>query len=79
MLALTVQVGQAVQIGNGPDNGCIVKVKEKSGRRVQLVFITSLTPILLLADGLIPARFTTGVTGEPRRVPRDMAPVRAVA
>ncbi len=79
MLALTVQVGQAVQIGDDPERGCVVKVKEKSGRRVQLVFMTQLAPIRLLADGLIPVRFTTGVTGEPRRVPRDLMPARAVA
>lgn len=64
MLALTVRCGQAVQIGEA----AVVKVEHKSGRQVKLVFHTALAPIRLLADGLIPARFTFGLSGEPRRV-----------
>lgn len=70
MLSLTVRTGQVVQIG---DIGCI-KVAEKSGRQVKLIFAMNVKPILILADGLIPARFTLGITGEPRRAPaREVA------
>lgn len=63
MLTLSVKVGQAVQIGDV----AVVKVGEKSGRMVKLSFFTPVSPIRLLADGLIPSRFTTGITGELRR------------
>lgn len=64
MLSLTVRVGQAVQIGEV----AVVKVCEKSGRCVRLAFATEVAPIRLLADGIIPPRFTTGITGQPRRI-----------
>ena len=63
MLTLDVKIGQAVQIGDV----CVVKVRDKRGSRVKLVFFTAIAPIRLLADGLIPARFTTGISGEYRR------------
>lgn len=64
MLTLSVRVGQAVQIG---EHG-VVKVEDKTGRRVRLVFAGDFSPIRLIADGIIPARFTLGITGEPRRI-----------
>lgn len=63
MLALSVRVGQAVSIGET----AAIKVKEKSGRMVKLIFFTK-EPVELIPDGLIPARFTHGITGERRRV-----------
>ncbi|MRX32814.1 hypothetical protein [Aminobacter sp. MDW-2] len=69
MFSKTIRVGEAVEIG---DVACI-RVDEKSGRNVRLSFFTDL-PIRHMADGLIPARYTHGITGEARRVPVD--PVR---
>lgn len=69
MLTLSVRVGQAVQVGDDPENGVVVKVEEKSGRMVRLAFATAMKPIRLIATGIIPPRFTYGITGEPRRVP----------
>lgn len=63
MLALSVRIGQAVSIGET----AAIKVKDKSGRMVKLVFFTN-ERVELIPDGLIPARFTHGITGEPRRV-----------
>lgn len=64
MLTLSVCVGQAVQIG---EHG-VVKVADKTGRRVRLIFAGDFSPIRLIADGIIPHRFTLGITGEPRRI-----------
>lgn len=64
MQVFSVKIGQAIQIGEA----AVVKVEDKSGRMVRLIVASTLAPIRLLADGLIPARFTVGVTGEPRRV-----------
>lgn len=63
MYRKTVRTGQAVQIGEA----AVIRIEQKSGRMVDLVIATAL-PILVLADGIIPARFTMGITGEPRRV-----------
>lgn len=60
MLSLTVKIGQAVQIGDV----AVVKVEDKKGRCVRLRFATALSPITILADGLIPMRFTVGLAGE---------------
>ena len=68
MLTLSVNVGDTVQIGPDPERGAVIKVLEKSGRKVRLVFYTSLTPIRHLGHGIIPERFTMGITGEPRRI-----------
>lgn len=65
MLTLSVKIGQAVQIGDA----AVVKVQEKSGRMVKLTFATAIHPIRIIASGIIPDRFTTGVTGELQRVP----------
>lgn len=62
-VVLNVGEGQAVQIG---DAAC-VRVEHKSGRMVRLIFFTALS-IKLLATGLIPPQFTTGISGELRRV-----------
>ena len=62
MMVLTLRVGEAVQIGEA----AVVKVTEKSGQRVKLVIATALAPIRLIASGIIPQRFSTGVTGELR-------------
>jgi len=69
MLTLTVREGQAVQIG---ELGAI-KLNKKYGRAANMTFFFDVSPIRILADGLVPARFTTGITGEPRRVPRQVA------
>lgn len=62
MLALTVGIGKAVQIGDA----AVVKVEDKQGRAVKLVFATDIFPIRILDDGIIPPRFTRGITGQPR-------------
>ncbi|CAN7305923.1 hypothetical protein LJR231_001575 [Phyllobacterium sp. LjRoot231] len=64
MLSLTVRIGQAVQLGEY----AVIKVEEKSGRNVRLVFATAIQGIHLLADGIIPKRFTVGITGERKVV-----------
>lgn len=63
MIRKTIRTGQAVQIGEA----AVVRVEHKSGRLVDLVIATAL-PVMLLVDGIIPARFTHGITGEPRRI-----------
>jgi hypothetical protein len=69
MLTLDVKVGQALQIGaDDPQHGVVIKVEEKSGRRVQLAIATAMSPIRIIADGLFPSRFTTGISGHPRRI-----------
>ncbi|WP_139043828.1 hypothetical protein [Allomesorhizobium alhagi] len=77
MIALDVSVGEAVQIGKNADAGVVVKVKHKSGTRVRLAFETNLSPIRILGDGLVPASFTYGITGEPRRVLQDVRQISA--
>lgn len=62
MLSLSVRIGQAVQIGEA----AVVKVEDKQGRAVKLVFATEISPIRILDDGIIPTRFTRGITGRPR-------------
>lgn len=57
MLALNVKVGQAVQIGDV----AVVKVQDKRGAMVKLVFATNIKPIRLLATGIIPRQFITGL------------------
>ena len=64
MKVYDIRIGQAVQIGDV----AVVKLKDKAGARIKLAIATQL-PLLLLADGLIPARFTTGISGDERRVP----------
>lgn len=76
MLTLNVNVGEVVQVGDTPSEGVVIKVKARSGRSVRLAFATHL-PISVLTDGIIPARFTNGITGIRRRILDDMAPVRA--
>lgn len=65
MISLSVKVGQAVAIG---DAAC-VKVDWKSGQQVKLSIATQLA-VKVLPDGLIPARFTTGISGLPQRTER---------
>lgn len=60
MLSLSVKIGQAVQIGDA----AVVKVDDKTGRYVRLRIATALSPIKLLADGIIPMRFTVGLAGD---------------
>lgn len=67
MITMDVKVGQAVQVGEEPECGAVVTVMHKSGRTARLSFATRL-PVRLLTTGIIPARFTFGVTGEPRRI-----------
>jgi len=68
MYVTTVQIGQAVQLG---DIG-VVKVKERSGNSVKLGFaMPSVFPITLIPSGVIPPKFVTGVNGRPTLVPTD--------
>lgn len=64
MMTMSVNVGEMIQIGDNPDAGAVIKVKEKSGRMVKLVLATNL-PIEKLSFGLIPPRFVHGITGKP--------------
>lgn len=69
MLTLTVREGQAVQLG---DVGAI-RINKKYGRAVNMTFfMENVAPIRIIADGIIPPRFTTGITGVPHRIPRDV-------
>jgi len=64
MFSKTLHVGEAIEIGDVAS----VRVEAKSGCMVKLAFFTEL-PLRLLVDGLIPPRYTHGITGVPRRVP----------
>lgn len=76
MLTLSVKFGQAVQIGEA----AVVKIDDKNGRYVRLRIWTALSPIKLLADGIIPKRFTVGLSGEIGRTNIPIAmPVRQQA
>lgn len=79
VLNMTVKVGHMLQIGDGPDNGAIIKVEDRSGRAVRLTVASALSPIRLLGPGLIPERWTCGITGERRRVLQAIETPRAVA
>lgn len=61
MKVMDVRVGQAVQLGDQ----AVVKVAEKSGQRVKLVIATHLA-IDLIATGIIPRAFSTGISGVPQ-------------
>jgi hypothetical protein len=63
MFSKTLHVGEAIEIGDVAS----VRVEAKSGCMVKLAFFTDL-PLRLLVDGLIPPRYTHGITGIPRRV-----------
>lgn len=63
MMTIDVKVGHAVQVGDGPDNGVVVKVKAKTGQVARLAFLTAM-PIKRLGDGLVPARFIVGISGD---------------
>lgn len=63
MMTIDVKVGSSVQVGDGPENGVVVKVKAKSGQVARLAFLTSL-PIKRIDDGLVPARFIVGLSGD---------------
>jgi hypothetical protein len=71
MFSKTMHVGEAIEIGDS----AAVRVEHKSGSMVKLAFFTDL-PLRMLVDGLIPLRYTHGITGEPRRV---AAPARTWA
>ena len=74
MLVMDVLKGQAVQIGDV----AVIKLLDKlGGGRVKVAFATEL-PVKLIADGIIPTRFTIGVTGE-RRAHRGTLEQLAVA
>lgn len=64
MLCLSINVGDAVQIGESPEAGAVVKVEKKTGRKVALRIATELG-VKRLSPGIIPRRFVTGITGEP--------------
>lgn len=64
MLILTAKIGHVVEIGDT----VAIKLLEKSGQRVRMAIATQLAPIRINATGIIPARYSTGITGEPRYV-----------
>lgn len=64
MFSKTLHVGEAVELGDV----AAVRVEAKSGCMVKLAFFTDL-PLRMLADGLIPPRYTYGISGGPRRAP----------
>lgn len=66
MKVLTVKVGEAVQIGDV----AVVKLAEKSGQRIKLVFATAL-PLTHIVTGIIPAAFSTGITGRSEYRPHQ--------
>ena len=63
MLSLTVKVGQAVKLG---DIGYI-KVLDKYGRNVKLVFAMDIHPIKIVPTGIIPPEYTTGIIRRPEQ------------
>lgn len=63
-LMLTVNVGQAVRIGDV----AVIKLHAKDGARVVLAFHTRESPIRIITSGIVPEFFTTGITGERRRI-----------
>lgn len=63
MMTMDVKVGHSVQVGDGPENGVVVRVKAKTGQMARLCFMTSL-PIRRLGDGLVPTCFIVGLSGE---------------
>jgi hypothetical protein len=67
MLSMTLNTGDGLQIGEGPDAGAFIRIADKSGRRVKLAIATDLT-VKRLAPGISPAQFTTGVTGRQVRI-----------
>ena len=52
MLSLDLKVGQSVEIGDGTT----IRLKHRSGQRVQLVIDTTERPILVHKDGRMPPR-----------------------
>lgn len=64
MLKLSVRIGQAITLGD-PDRGefASLRLEEKNGHYAKVAISTSLSPINLIPDGVIPRRFTEGVTG----------------
>ena len=64
MLCMSLNLGEAVQIGDNPDAGAVVKIEQKSGRKVSLRIATALR-VQRLAPGIIPRHFVVGITGEP--------------
>jgi hypothetical protein len=72
MFSVTLRAGEAVEIGDQ----AAVRVEKKSGSMVKLAFFTDL-PLKMIYSGLIPPRYTHGITGEPKpvREPRVLEPV----
>lgn len=66
----SLRVGEAVQIG--PD--VVVRVEQKTGQFVSLAIAAMLhiAPIEIIPSGIIPARFTTGVTGQRKAAATEM-------
>lgn len=70
MFSKTMHVGEAMEIGDV----AAVRVEAKSGSMVKLAFFTDL-PLRMLAHGIVPARYTHGITGVPKRVLEDFRSV----
>lgn len=73
MLTLNVKVGEAVQVGENPDAGVVLRVMERTGFSTRLSFATNLR-VHILGEVPMPERFTSGVTGirRPVRVLPDL-------
>ena len=69
MISLTVKVGQVVEVGDA----LAIKVVEKKGNRVGLVFATMLSPIRISPTGILPERYSCGIGGESQFVPEKIA------
>ena len=65
MLKLSMRIGQAITLGD-PDTGdwAALRLEEKSGHYAKVAISSSLSPIKLIPDGVIPRRFTEGITGQ---------------
>ena len=62
MLTWTLRIGESIKIGDA----VLVRVQEKSGRKVKLNIATSLSPITHIGMGIDIAPIVQGITGEPR-------------
>lgn len=69
MKTVTVRVGQVVEVSDV----LAVRVVEKKGSYVRLIFATMLSPIRVSPTGILPERFSCGIAGESRFVPEKIA------
>lgn len=60
MLNVVLDIDEGIQIGTGPDNGAVVKVLARTGRRVRLAVLTNLR-VTRTCFGLNPPVFAPGL------------------